>query len=733
MKRILLTLTVIFLILITASGQVARPRLMLTPAGIKEIKSQLGKNDLTDAAYAKAKSIADVAVANEIEVPQPMDVGGGYSHEKHKSNYTDMYNAGVMYQLTGDKKYAEFIRRMLLKYADMYPTLPVHPKRFTKTPGKIFYQILNEAVWLTFAANAYDCVYTYIPANERKKIENDLFRQVVDFMENGVPDNNKAFNSMHNFGTWMAAGTGMIGYVMDDQDMIDKALKGSAKNGETGFLPQLDVLFSPDGYYDEGPGYQRYAIYPFVTLAECIDNNQPELKIFEYRNKILPKAVNTLLQCTYENDIFLMNDAIAKNIHTYEILFSTNIAYKVDRTDQGMLGMIERQGIITLTDAGAIAAKAIKDGKSKPFNYKSEIIRAGIDGKDGGLGIIRGHDNNNSCITLKATTHGGGHGHFDRLSMMYFANGTTIIPDYGSARFINVVAKAKGGYAPENKTFAQLSIAHNTVTVDSTTHFRGVTREALKEGSKVNFSDFTNPDFQIVSASEDNAYKGISMNRAVALVKGNGLEYPFVLDIFRLRSEDNHAYDLSYYYNGHFMSSSYGYEKNVSKLEPMGRRNGYQHLWKEAVGNTEGQKLMQLCWLENGRFYTMSTTSNNICTPYLVKTGANDPDYNLISRNGVIYRNSKPTGNQTFVSVIEPHGNYDLVTETTKDAESLISNVSILSDTEDYTFVEITLKEDNKRTVVAIVNRNFDVNKQHTFSVDSKKYNWKGNYAVFHN
>ena len=154
-----------------------------------------------------------------------------------------MYNAGVVYQITGDKKYAAFVRCMLLAYAEIYPSLPVHPARFTKTPGKIFYQILNEAVWLTFTANAYDCVYEYISAAERQRIEDNLFRPIVDFMENGTPANNTAFNSMHNFGTWMTAGTGMIGYVMDDREMIDKALKGSAKDGKTGFLPQLDALF----------------------------------------------------------------------------------------------------------------------------------------------------------------------------------------------------------------------------------------------------------------------------------------------------------------------------------------------------------------------------------------------------------------------------------------------------------------------------------------------------------
>lgn len=703
---------------------------MLTQSGVEEIKSQLGKNPILDISFEKAKEIADRAVNAPVEVPQPLDVGGGYSHEKHKSNYTEMYNAGVVYQITGEKKYAEYIRKMLIDYAKMYPTLPIHPAAFTNTPGRMFYQVLNEAVWLTFAANAYDCVYDYISAKERAFIEKDLFYPIVEFIENGNEANQRYFNSMHNFGTWMTAGAGMIGYVIDDADMVERALKGSKKDGETGFIHQLDMLFSPDGYYDEGPGYQRYAIYPFVTFAACIENNQPELKIFEYRDEILPKVVNTLLQCTYDGDVFLMNDAIAKDIHTYEILFSTSIAYQIDPTDKGMLGMIEQQNVVTLSDAGAMAAAAIKNGESKPFEFQSELIHVGVDGKDGGLGIIRGCDNS-SCLTLKATTHGGGHGHFDRLSIMYFSNGKTIIPDYGSARFINVVAKARGGYAPENHSFSKLSIAHNTVTVDSTIHFRGVARDALKKSAILNFNDFSDKKFQIVSASENNAYKGVSMNRAVAMVKSEAFDFPIVLDIFRLRSEDKHYYDLPYYYNGHFMSANYEYAHNSKSLVPMGRRNGYQHLWREAMASPE-EDFMQVCWLEDNRFYTLSTTTSNPTDACFVKTGANDPNYNLVTRNGVIYRNRDAVGNHTIVSIVEPHGNYDLVTETTKNSESLIEDVSILHDDENYTVVEITTKKGEK-LVAAVVNSGFDAESKHAIEVDSKSYKWSGNWALFEN
>ena len=89
------------------------------------------------------------------------------------------------------------------------------------------------------------------------------------------------FNLIHNHGTWMVAAVGMTGFVLNNEELIQKSLYGSEKNGEGGFLAQLNLLFSPDGYYTEGGYYVRYALWPFFIFAESIQNNMPELNIYE--------------------------------------------------------------------------------------------------------------------------------------------------------------------------------------------------------------------------------------------------------------------------------------------------------------------------------------------------------------------------------------------------------------------------------------------------------------------
>ena len=108
-------------------------------------KEEIGKRE--------AKLALDSAFAKPIDVPPPGEAGG-YEHERHKQNYREMELAGVLYAITGEARYARFVRDMLEKYAVLYPTLGAHPLARNQAPGKLFHQSLNEANWLLATAIA---------------------------------------------------------------------------------------------------------------------------------------------------------------------------------------------------------------------------------------------------------------------------------------------------------------------------------------------------------------------------------------------------------------------------------------------------------------------------------------------------------------------------------------------------------------------------------------------------
>jgi len=52
----------------------------------------------------------------------------------------------------GEKKYADFAGQMMLAYADVYPSWGIHPAKKEQSPGRMYWQNLNESMWLLNAS-----------------------------------------------------------------------------------------------------------------------------------------------------------------------------------------------------------------------------------------------------------------------------------------------------------------------------------------------------------------------------------------------------------------------------------------------------------------------------------------------------------------------------------------------------------------------------------------------------
>lgn len=690
--RSILTAILLFGILAVRAQMPEHPCLLLTQKGVERIKSQNKPAVLFDVALSQTRNQVDVLLSQPIEVPVPKDAGGGYTHEQHKRNYNNMYNAGVMFQLTGEKKYAEYVKSLLFKYADMYPALPLHPVQKSSYRGKLFWQGLNECVWLVYTSQAYDCIYTFLTKKERKFIEDNLFRPMVKFI---AIDNRSTFEKIHNHGTWAVAGVGMISYVMGDKDMLEKALYGPDKSGKGGFIRQVDQLFSPDGYFKEGPYYQRYSLQPFIMFAQAIDNNEPERKIFEFKNGVILKAVTTLLQMTEANgQFFHFNDALDKTWHSTELVWGVDIAYN-KTGNRELLSIAKKQNTVILNESGYKVASEME--QAVPFVHKTMVIRDGADGDEGGIGILRSRNGDNaSCVALKYTSQGMGHGHFDKLSFTYYDNNAEIIQDYGAARFLNIEPKNGGHYLPENNSFGKQTIGHNTLVVDEKSHFDGKLDEASKYSPV--FYAFVNTDkVKMISAKDTHAAPGVDMQRSLLLVSHPSFEHPLVVDVFRAESKLKHQYDLPFYFKGHLINTDYQYKAFDTSRSLLGSKNGYQHLWVEAQGGTD-RKTAATTWLNGNRFYTLTTVTDSDTEIFLNRIGGSDPNFNLRNEPCFMLR-QKEAGNHTFVSVIEAHGEYNPRLEYTLAPYTNIQDVQIITDTEEYTIVKIVAKSGQDMTI----------------------------------
>ena len=709
----------------TAAAQ-DHPSLFITASEAEDIAAAEDEVPLLGASLVHARSVMEAAFAHGIEVPPPGEAGG-YEHERHKQNYREMRWAGLLFQISGEERYAEFVRDMLDVYAEMYPTLGPHPLSHHQKAGKLFHQTLNEEVWLVHTSIAYDCIYEWLSPEERERYETNIFRPMAHWFS---VRNVEEFDRIHNHGTWAVAAVGMIGIVMGEDEWVEKALHGSNLDNKGGFLAQLDQLFSPDGYYMEGPYYIRYALMPFYYFAEAIHRNRPDVEIYEYRDQILKKALYSAVQTAYPNGVLPpINDASrTMDIAAPEMILAVDLAYSQYGDNENLLGAAAIQDRVILNSAGVEVARdmAAYDGTPK-MSWSSVEFNDGWDGEQGGLGILRmGEGQDQTMLLMKYGVHGKGHGHFDKLHFTFFDQGREVVPDYGFARWINIEPKWGGRYLPENDTYAMQTIAHNTVVVDQTTQNEFSEDEAMSMSGKRHFFDASRDDVKVMSARADTYYDGVGMQRTMLMVDHEPLEYPVIVDLYRLTSDDEHTYDYPLHFRGQPILTSFEYEANTEELEPMGVEYGYQHIW--AVARAAPDSAVKFTWLDGNRYYTFVTSADEDTEVLFGRTGANDPQFNLISEPMLVVRRSDAE-DELFASVIEPHGYFNEARERSVDARGSIEDVRVIGHDDTASVVEIVGKDAWTWTVM-VNNGAPSEDAAHSVTFDGTTYEWTGNYEV---
>ena len=666
--------------------------LLLSKEGAKAINENKSHPIICEA-IDKLEMRLDDVLETAVEVPLPKDPGGGYTHEKHKENYAAVKDAATMYLLSGEVAYLEYTKNILLAYAALYPTLDLHPKRKNQGPGKLFWQILNDEVALVHFIQGFDAIKSDIPPSDSALIVEGLFEPMVRFIKD---DSKRTFTKIHNHAMWGVAGVGMTALVLDREDWLQEALYGPNGDGACGYFTMIDSLFSPDGYYSEGPYYQRYALMPLAVLAQALVVNRPRLNVLDYKNGVILKAIETTFELSDCNGYFFpVNDAIkVKSIETPELGYALPMIYAYGGREVKWLDAIRQNSNCVFTDA-LMNLEAI----SEPFSRTSRFISDGAKGETGGMSIFRSEgDCSGFTSVLKFGTHGMGHGHFDQLGLQLYHEGAPFITDYGASRFHNIPQKEGGRYLKENNTWANQTIAHNTLVVDRRSQYLGIDADADKGSSHLLFEQFSDSS-NVIVAMDSTAYSGSTLIRYHMLLKTGGHDY--LIDIQSIRSQEKVEVDAPFYFNEHLVYSAPNISYSEANLVPFGERDGYQHLWKN--GRALETQTSTHTWQSGTGFVSMNQAALMPFITYAVTVGANDPNNNLHGTKGLILRTTEATDHQAICTVFEKHGHYDPVFETTGNAYSALTNLKLSSVDGAYT---IAFKANDR-----IVNVSFGQNK----------------------
>lgn len=470
--------------------------------------------------------------------------GWPYDQVTYSRRFDDLANAArdlaLAYRWTGERSYAEQAAWILKEFAANYPAYALHDKdgKNTRTGARFHAQTLDESVWLIPVAWAYDLLrgLDVFTDDERTAIENGLFREAVNTIQ-------RYDAGVSNWQSWHNAAIGAAGFAIGDMEMARAAI-----DGRSGFWFQMKNSVTPDGFWYEGAwGYHFYALDPILRLAEMASHYGYDLYAAEPLKKMFDSPLYMVLP---SGNLPAFSDSREVNLYGYDALYEFAWARYKDPAHAAVLGTRTRGLNALLFGAEDAPQTALEQLKSAVF-------------PETGYAMMRAPQGDHT-VAMKFGPHGGGHGHYDKLTFISFANGATQALDPGTQSYA----------APTHNTWDKVTIAHNTVTVDE-----AVQGEAA---GRLEWAALENETYRAVRASAGPVYKQANLARTMLMTS------EYALDVFDVESTDGqeHLFDWAYHNEGTAAGDG---RLDFTPFSGFPNRNGYQHITETQAAGTAAE------------------------------------------------------------------------------------------------------------------------------------------------
>ena len=445
--------------------------------------------------------------------------------QRNDDNANAARDLGLAYQLTGKTEYVDKARRIFSAYADIYLKLPIHNNQNKPNDPKgarVMSQTLSEAKWLTPLAFGYDLVRDAMPAAERERFETQVLRTAAEVIKR-----NDAGTS--NWQSWHNAALLAVGLLTGDQSLVHLAVDGPG-----GFDFQLRESITPDGPWLEGSwGYHFFALDPLLLTVEMTRHNG----IAVAHEAALKRMFDAPINCVFPDGTLpnfndsgltkLTNEARWYELG-YQLFHDPRYLFVMRGQERGVEALL--WGAPSLPEAAAV-------------QLASELLPVA------GIATLRVKDSDYT-VAVKFGPHGGGHGHYDKLTFISYADGKHLATDPGT--------QAYG--AKSHNTWDKMTVAHNTVAVDEHT-------QAQSTGKLLEWNP--GPDATEIRLSAGPVYPNIEMERTLVLTA------KYLLDILDVRSTDGASHEFDWLYHNLGSLSS---PLSLTPFTGLPRDNGYQHL-----------------------------------------------------------------------------------------------------------------------------------------------------------
>src|ERR1043166_60246 len=524
------------------------PRLLLNAEGILQLKQRIAVAPWAKASWTQLKASAERALSSPIELPPR---GGNWSHNyvcpihgarlsqgrkigawqwehicpvgdhllrgdpskatldfdgnaiasSHGAYAEQAVNDGLVYQATGDNRFALRAREILLAYAERYLRYDLHDNQGRSGQGgRVASQSLTEASWLIDMAEGADLVWDTLTESERQTLADKLFRpaleQVILPRRLGV----------HNIQCRHNSAIGLVGYLLGDERLIKIAIDDSAM----GYRQQLAKGVRDDGMWLEGSsGYHFYTMSGLWPLAEAARNCGVNLYTPKFRAMFDGPLNLAMPNLTLPN----FNDSGLVALRGQSDLYELALARYHNNAYVPLLKDSERRGrlalLFGLTELPLADPLATTGSRNSP---------------ESGYAILQqGTNTDATWLCVKYGPHGGGHGHPDKNSFVLYSRGKIVATDAGTHAY----------GSPLHRDWDKTTLAHNTLVVDQGS-------QASATGECVAFGTDHGVDYAITDAGP--IYKGVKFTRSAAMLTPEILVF-----VAQFEADAPHTLDLAYH------------------------------------------------------------------------------------------------------------------------------------------------------------------------------------------
>jgi len=535
------------------------------------------------------------------------------------------------------------VRELLLAYADLYLTYTIDDRwgGTFLTGARAYAQTLSESVWLLQLVAGYDSIYDsgVLSPEEKGRIEDDLLCASVNTIL-------RYDAAKSNWQAWHNAALGAVGFLLEDDWLIDQALYGWH-----GFTFHMDQSVLDDGIWFEGAlSYHYYTMSAYLQLAEAAWRSGIDLYENSAWQRMHDAPVNTLfpnLEFPRINDVSSTYDSIRSRANFYEV---SNTRWNRDR-DSWVLDRIYDAG------TSRSSREALLYGSQIDTTVPYELASANLE--PSGLGVLRAGSGAQVLYALMDYgPHGGGHGHYDKLGLVLYRD-RELLPDLGTVKYS----------LPEYEGWYKKSVAHNTLMMGEKNQVAGG-----EETRPVDYFGTPGPDLQVLQASVGTEvfFPSGSATRTLLMVRDD-----YLLDVVSAAGIESPC-DLVYHPDADALATTGGllFSDVPAELSTRWSNSPNGHAYLEGPSSLDGSSYDEIQQASvPGAWGALLTRTGSATGLHLLAAGnepttvitADAPGNPLTERHPVLLLRREGVSSTRYVAVLEPYQGAPQVESVTVD------------------------------------------------------------------